>query len=191
MYKLLIVLVLMIGSYLVIEFDIINQIDNSEIFNYCLVECQLNNRVGDLMRKPDVPQRKLWQINGIVIHHDAVSRDSLKYELLFEHAKYHVQTHGWASIAYHYYISANGTMYQTLNLNEIGNHTEGCNISTIAICLRGNFDKEKPTEPQIKALKRLIKYLEFQFDFQFIALHRDKNSDTSCPGANFNLNLIN
>lgn len=57
---------------------------------------------------------------------------------------------------YQYYIEKDGTLYQARADTEEGAHTVGYNLSSIGICLAGNFDATLPTDAQKKTLQKLL-----------------------------------
>lgn len=128
------------------------------------------------------------EITGIVIHHDAIlnKENETTEERISAIAKFHRETRGWHSIAYHYFINSNGEIYQLNNLNEVAPHTENFNRENIGICLAGNFDFIKPTFRQECALIELVDRLQKQFNIKFenVKRHCDLNQ-TSCPGKLF------
>lgn len=91
------------------------------------------------------------------------------------------------AIAYHYYIDKLGKIHQGRLDTEEGAHTKGMNISSIGICLQGNFSKvmEYPTEAQRIALKGLLMELmkKHNIPVERITPHR-KWANTECFGTN-------
>ena len=59
-------------------------------------------------------------------------------------------------VGYHMVIMPNGGIYQTRRLGTEGAHTKGHNITSIGICLMGNFNVEEPTEAQVKSLQDVL-----------------------------------
>jgi N-acetylmuramoyl-L-alanine amidase len=131
------------------------------------------------------PVERVCEIESIVIHNDAIFQNgTLRIKNI---SRYHIIERDYSSIAYHYYISAGGVIYHCVNNNLMTAHTIGYNANTLAICLNGNFDIEFPSIEQKRALKCLLSYLKKLYSIQYVYLHSELNSETTCPGKNFNL----
>ena len=99
-----------------------------------------------------------------------------------------IEKHPGAYIGYQYFISYGGTIHQGRSDLEKGAHTVGntpsyYNSNSIGICLQGNFEVERPTEWQLKALRELIEEKRKEYDIpnERILGHREC-SPTLCPG---------
>lgn len=94
---------------------------------------------------------------------------------------------GWAGIGYHYVIRKNGVIERGRPLAVVGAHAYGENYHTVGINVTGNFDKEVPTDAQMKSLTELVTALCRIYHIDpgpaTIVGHRDVNS-TDCPGKN-------
>lgn len=94
---------------------------------------------------------------------------------------------GWAGIGYHYVIRKNGVIERGRPLAVVGAHAYGKNYHTVGINVTGNFDKEVPTDAQMKSLTELVTALCRIYHIDpgpaTIVGHRDVNS-TDCPGKN-------
>lgn len=94
---------------------------------------------------------------------------------------------GWAGIGYHYVIRKNGVIERGRPLATVGAHAYGENYHTVGINVTGNFDKEVPTDAQMKSLTELVTALCRIYHIDpgpaTIVGHRDVNS-TDCPGKN-------
>ena len=94
---------------------------------------------------------------------------------------------GWAGIGYHYVIRKNGVIERGRPLAVVGAHASGENYHTVGINVTGNFDKEVPTDAQMKSLTELVTALCRIYHIDpgpaTIVGHRDVNS-TDCPGKN-------
>lgn len=91
------------------------------------------------------------------------------------------------AIGYHYYITKLGQIHQGRADTDEGAHCRGMNLSSIGICLQGNFSVygEFPTEIQKKTLKGLLKELMEKYDIpaSHIVPHRHFGK-TECYGLN-------
>lgn len=91
------------------------------------------------------------------------------------------------AIGYHYYISKIGQIHQGRLDTDEGAHCVGMNVSSIGICLQGNFSTkgEFPTEIQKRTLKELLIELTRKYNIppSHIVPHRHF-SRTECYGLN-------
>ena len=88
---------------------------------------------------------------------------------------------------YHYYITRDGTVYQTRHLQLVGAHAKGYNQHSIGVCYEGGLDEHgKPadtrTQTQKKALLTLLRQLKADHPQATILGHRDlPNVAKACP----------
>lgn len=134
--------------------------------------------------------RHLNQITSFSIHHDAAPRPH-GYDSV---GRYHTEaTEHYLRLGfglqYHFKIDNQGTIFQIRPLdtwlNCIGSAE---NLTTLAICLDGNFETETPTQEQFEALKQLLDDLSTNHP-EFPAAQgnvwpHDHFSATACCGAN-------
>lgn len=88
---------------------------------------------------------------------------------------------GWY-VGYHYYIDKFGIVTQCRADTDEGAHTVGKNITSIGICLAGNFDATLPTTAQVDALKKLVNELAKKWKITKVSPHRTYANKT-CYGA--------
>lgn len=149
------------------------------------------------MRKPEKPlvYRPFLQFTDheerastdkIVIHHAGFpeDRDSTAEAI----HRFHREELGWAGIGYHYLICKDGSIEQGRWPSLVGAHALSNNMTSVGICLAGNFDLAEPTRYQMSAVKNLTAWLCSEYGLDpmgkgVILGHRDLN-DTSCPGKN-------
>ncbi|WLR50015.1 peptidoglycan recognition family protein [Bacillus tianshenii] len=81
------------------------------------------------------------------IHHSLTKEGSAE-----AFARYHVRTHGWPGIAYHFVILKDGTIIWCHNPGVLSYHVGNSNKQAIGICLVGDFRSEEPTDEQKKSL---------------------------------------
>jgi len=125
----------------------------------------------------------LDEINFIVIHH--ASSETATPEQIHE---WHLKK-GWVGAGYNEYIRKDGSLYIMRGDHE-GAHTKGYNQNSYGICLEGDFEIEKPTEKQLLALIKTLKYHKSRFkNLRSILKHKDLN-DTECPGKNIQMSYI-
>ena len=88
---------------------------------------------------------------------------------------------------YHWYITKDGTTYQTRHEQLVGAHAKGYNQHSIGICYEGGLTPDgEPADtrtPQQKvALKHLLKALRKRYPDAHILGHRDlPNVSKACP----------
>lgn len=86
-------------------------------------------------------------------------------------------------IGYHYYIEKDGSLHQGRLDSDEGAHCVGMNITSLGICLAGNFDATLPTQAQIDSLAKLLiqKSTKYNIPLSNIIPHRHFASKT-CYG---------
>jgi len=140
---------------------------------------QIFDVVNSLTRHPTkvYPTRSLLGINGILVHHSGGRNGTAE-----DHARLHVNDHGWPGIGYHFDIQKSGTILQTNYLDTLSYHSPGQNTSKIGIVLDGNFDQEEPTVEQLKSLTKLISHLRGAFLQTLVVEGHKDHRATACPG---------
>ncbi|GEM_PF-634363 len=137
--------------------------------------------VDKLEKNPDkhYDTRPLSQITHISVHHSATPAN-ISLDLI---AKYHVETHGWPGIGYHFYIKPDGTIYQTNRLETVSYHTRNNNSYTVGICVAGTFNETLPTPAQMNSAAHLIAWLmeKLNIPLEHVKGHKEYVS-TQCPG---------
>jgi len=135
--------------------------------------------VDSLPRSRPPRQRSLDDIKYIVVHHAAAVTTPERT------ARYHVETKGWPTIGYHYFITEDGTIYYTARLGEITYHCGEHNPTSVGICLSGAFHgfNLPPTTAQQEALVELIDGLlgKLGLERDAIKAHHEL-TPTLCPG---------
>ncbi len=137
-------------------------------------------------------EKQRTETKYIIIHHDAINNHIFNHVPLFEIEEHHKKK-GYQYFAYHYYISVSGNVYQIHNDNEKTNHAEVVNSISVAVCLQGDFNIEKPSRKQYNSLIKTLIYLKKKYPKAGIFKHRDvasKKRPTDCPGTNINLEEI-
>ena len=88
---------------------------------------------------------------------------------------------------YHYYITRDGTTYQTRHEQLIGAHAKGYNSHSLGVCYEGGLDEHgKPadtrTQAQKQSLLKLLKRLRKEHPGAQILGHRDlPDVKKACP----------
>jgi len=120
-------------------------------------------------------------LNTIVVHHSAYpGAGPLEIQSL------HMERRGFADVAYHFMIAADGTIYEGRDLHIRGAHVQGFNTGSVGVVLLGNFNEEEPGDAQLNSLRALVDYLRYAYDIRYLAGHRDypgqSPDGTECPG---------
>lgn len=143
-------------------------------------------------------------IQYLILHHSA----SLKDKTTAEHVNEWHRKRNWGTwrkpvkaqksslgfySQYGYIIERNGAVVQCRKDDEISWHSGDWDMNTksIGICLLGNFDKEKPDNEQIFALRDLLKGLAGKYNIpkENILGHNEVKT-TRCPGKEIKIAYI-
>ena len=131
----------------------------------------------------------------IVIHHTGEpQRTSLSLEKKlrnlqdFSLRKGSVGVHmkpAWGDVPYHFYIDVKGRIGEGRDINFAGANTRYHTLNKVQVVVEGDFEKEQPTEDQLKALQQLIHWLRYKYKIRsnLVFGHNDL-AKTDCPGKN-------
>lgn len=148
---------------------------------------------GNLLSHPSKRYsfRNTNTIDTIVVHQtDSEDRGSFSP---YYAANYHVNTNDWAGIGYHYFVTDDGSVYQTNQDDIISYHASGYNTNSLSIAITGNhkctpdddnFDliaKEKYNALVFVLAKISNKY---NIPTEKIIGHSETGSPKSCPNLN-------
>ena len=100
-----------------------------------------------------------------------------------------IRDHGgrFGFTGYHYYITRDGTTYQTRHEQLVGAHAAGYNSHSLGVCYEGGYDEQgrvadTRTPQQKRALLKLLKKLKAEHPDARILGHRDlPNVHKDCP----------
>ncbi|WP_163970412.1 peptidoglycan recognition protein family protein [Oceanobacillus halotolerans] len=98
----------------------------------------------------------------IAIHHSLTKQDAGGSNAR-GYARYHVDTHDWPSIGYHYVIEPDGTVKFCNDIETRAYHVGDYNNEAVGVCLTGDFRTEEPTEAQKESLRQLVSALQQDF----------------------------
>lgn len=128
-------------------------------------------------------RRELSAITHIVVHHTATVAADTTWEAV---ARYHVNSKGYAGIAYHIGIGPDGSVSYLGDLDTHRHHASSANAYGVGVCLLGNFETETPTAAALLALAGVDRVLPAVLGRALKTIgHRDvPASGTVCPGAN-------
>jgi hypothetical protein len=125
------------------------------------------------------PTRELW------LHHTAGNHNGPAG--VREVQRFHMDSRGWADIAYSFLVDDDGTVYEGRGAGVAGGHTEGHNSISHAICAMGNYEAQVPGEALLSAIRRLGAAGRDRgwWPAQFTGGHRNASGAlTACPGSN-------
>jgi len=114
--------------------------------------------IVDSLPKSQVRQygaRPIENIQYLVIHHTATSSAITPQRV----AEYQVNTAGKPGIAYHFFITGDGTIYKTNRLETDTEHALAHSPVSVGICFAGNFMREIPSEAQLTSGGHLCAWL--------------------------------
>lgn len=137
---------------------------------------------------------KQW--TAIIIHHSGTSSGNAS---IFD--KWHREGNHWEGVGYDFVIgngsdSANGQVETTFRWHQqkTGAHCGGtpgnwANRDGIGICLVGDFNRTAPTDSQMQALVRLVRFLQSRYGIPRSRIFGHGTAPganaTDCPGINF------
>lgn len=113
------------------------------------------------------------------IHHSASPRDTTTFDDI---ERWH-RARGWNGCGYNYVIDGQGKVY--IGRDE-GSQLAACpghNKDSIAICVCGNFEEEKPNQPQLVRLRLMVSNLRNDYPGIQLVGHNELKA-TACPGKN-------
>ena len=145
-------------------------------FTYLANKLPLSAIPGNVYSK-----RQASAITHIVVHHTAAPAEVGPDRL----AAYHVNSRGWPGIGYHFFVGADGALYQTNDLETVSYQTGGQNNYSMGVVFAGNFTDVPPTPLQIERGAHLIAWLaqELKVPNSQIMGHKEMpEQQTACPG---------
>lgn len=123
------------------------------------------------------PTPRLW------LHHAAVEYEGAA--AVRECQRFHMDSKGWADIAYSFLVDDDGTVYEGRGAGVVGAHTEGDNSSSHGICAMGNYQGRDPSDTLIRAIAGLVAHGHrlYWWPAAFTGGHRQApGAQTACPG---------
>ena len=134
--------------------------------------------------------RKQSPLKNITIHHDwlanplrssSTSASKARLDLI---RRAHVGQ-GWSDIGYHFAVDRAGNVWQCRPLEWEGAHVKHHNPGNVGILVMGNFDLERPTDAQLRALCTHVNMLQrtYRISDASVKSHREwAGAATACPG---------
>jgi len=145
---------------------------------------QVFNIVDELTHHPtnQYSTRLLDGLEYHVVHHSASRSTVTPYDI----ANYHVYSLDWPGIGYSFFISADGTVFQTNHLETMSYGVANQNRRCISTCLGGCFTEgRQPTNAQLKSFNWLHNtWLPSQLGRSLpLSGHKEMpGQSTMCPG---------
>jgi len=112
--------------------------------------------------------------------------------------RYHVEHNGWNAIGYHYGVELVGDQYEALLGRSELDPAAACpqaqmNARALHVCCVGNYDLAPPPAPMLETLVRLVilpAMVEYGIPVERIIGHRDIRASKTCPGTQFDLEVV-
>jgi len=129
------------------------------------------------------------QVNKITLHHggEFFPEDKDPVDYLRNLQSWSRTEKGWMDIPYHFMIDLKGNIYEARPINHPGDTNTDYDVRGHAlICVMGNYEVQKLSKEQLKAVVELTSFLVKKFDVPLdeIKGHKDYAS-TLCPGEDF------
>lgn len=128
-------------------------------------------------------------ITHIVVHCTAGNQRNTAADIVRYHTTQKPKGNGWKTPGYHYIVEADGTIINTVPIEQPSNGVTGYNSHIINVCYIGGVDTSKPglppvdnrTSAQKAALAGVLRQLKAKFPCAEIVGHRDLNPHKACP----------
>tara|TARA_R110000803_G_scaffold149543_2_gene214951 strand:- start:78 stop:587 length:510 start_codon:yes stop_codon:yes gene_type:complete len=130
-------------------------------------------------------------IDRIVVH-QTDSADQGKFSA-YNVANYHVNTNNWAGIGYHYFITDDGSVYQTNQDDVVSYHASGYNNRSLSVaitgdhvCSSGDDNYDVISKEKYNALVFVLAKISNQYNIpsESIIGHNETGSPKPCPNLN-------
>ncbi|MFW6038876.1 MAG: peptidoglycan recognition family protein [bacterium] len=135
-------------------------------------------------------------INRITVHHEGWTpvwfTDYQRTAKRIEHDRHiHVDDRGWGDIGYHYIIDRAGRVWEGRDLRYQGAHVSEHNEHNLGIMCLGNFDRQKPTEAQLRTLIDTLQTLRKTYSVPVSRIYTHQElTPTRCPGSNLQPRMV-
>ena len=130
-------------------------------------------------------------VSWITIHHDGMdtfsATDHASCASRIELIRMGHRGKGWADIGYHFVVDRSGRVWEGRERCWQGAHVKNNNEGNIGILCLGNFDMQRPSDAQLKALERHVKAVmkQYKIPASKVRSHREwPGASTACPGKN-------
>lgn len=150
---------------------------------------------GDWGAKPAIANPMAHSIRYITIHHTGVAqkpevdlrtklRNLQSWSQREDKTSFAKVKPIWPDIPYHYYIDAHGQIAEGREAKWVGDtNTEYDPTGHLLIVLEGNFEKETPSEAQLRSMEAMTRWAARKYGVPRVRIggHGDY-AKTSCPG---------
>lgn len=127
------------------------------------------------------------RFNRITVHHTGLyvntstARSSVARDMQSVLAA-HVRLR-YGDIGYHFAVDYGGCVWEGRSLAHQGAHVSSANEQNIGVVLLGNFERQRPSQPQMSAMRSLVSALSQRYGISSRRIygHRDLGA-TACPG---------
>lgn len=132
----------------------------------------------------------------IMLHHSLTpSGQAVSWGAMRRH---HVETRGWPDIGYHYGVERVGDHFEVLLGRSELDPAAACpeeemNARALHVCCIGNFDDASPLSAMLETLVGLVilpAMVEYGLPPERIIGHRDIDPTRTCPGNQFDLDVV-
>jgi hypothetical protein len=152
----------------------------------------------EMWNAPDnSPTYRYADVTHLIVHHAAGTNTSNNWaSVVLSIWDFHVNTNGFADIAYNWLIDPDGVLYEGRGggNNVVGAHFCGKNTNTMGVCMLGNLSTAEPTEAALKTLRKILFFKSCDSKINPVAVgnhagtvinnisgHKD-GCATECPG---------
>lgn len=149
---------------------------------------QISDVVDQLPRSTEpgneYARRGLDQIRYLVLHQTGANPSMTPQQLAQQHMS--DPQRQWPGIGFHYVVAADGTIYQTNQLETVCYHVIHHNAAAVGVALAGELSSSQPSEAQVASAAVLLAWLvqELKLPAGSIVGHCElPDQDTDCPGA--------
>lgn len=122
------------------------------------------------------------QLERLTVHHTAMGANLDPVDALRRIQVYHQGERGWADIAYHVLIDAEGKAWAGRYFGFAGDSATDYDLTGhLEVALIGNFEDEPPPRDQLVRAGEWVHCLAEIYDLRTIGAHCDY-AETACPG---------
>ncbi len=136
------------------------------------------------------------RVQRITVHHegwtpiwfDDATTTAQRLELIRQS---HLERLHAGDIGYHLVVDRAGRLWQGRDLRYQGAHVRNHNLGNIGIMCLGNFDLQRPSDPQIETLRQTIARLMKQNRIPLANVHTHQElNPTMCPGKSLQSPMV-
>ena len=137
-------------------------------------------------------------VRFVTVHHDGLDQliETTNEHEMAERIEIYRAGHrakGWGDIGYHFVIDRAGNVWEARSLKWQGAHVKNRNEGNVGIVMMGNFQVQKPTAAQMKALRNHLRAVcaYFSVPWTRVFSHGEwPGASTECPGRNLEREFV-